>query len=321
MIKHILVPLDGSSLAECVLPHMLAVAGSMGSKVTLLQVLEQNSIPDQTPVVDPLEWHIHKTKSNTYLTSVAERLQGFGLSVDCALVEGQAADQIIAYANIHDIDLIALSSHGLSGLSKWNVSSVVQKIILRSYKSILLVRAYQPVSDELGKLQYHRLLVPLDCSQRAECILPITTNLARQFQSQVLLTHVVSIPEMSQRGPLTQEDHALITKVVDRNKKEASRYFDHLQSKLMSGSYEIQQRLIVGEHTATILHDMISKEMIDLVLLTAHGFSRGKKWPHGGVTTSFIIYGSTPLIIMQDLTQEEAEKFPAEMAFQHGGGH
>ena len=53
MINHILVPLDGSSLAECVLPHMLAVARSMESKITLLQVLGQNILPDQSQVIDP----------------------------------------------------------------------------------------------------------------------------------------------------------------------------------------------------------------------------------------------------------------------------
>ena len=80
--------------------------------------------------------------------------------------------------------LIILSSHGQSGLSEWNVSSVVQKIVLRARTSIMIVRAYQRIPPETAGLRYRRILVPLDGSQRAECVLPVAVTLARSHEAK-----------------------------------------------------------------------------------------------------------------------------------------
>ena len=168
MFNHILVPLDGSSLAECVLPHAIAVARIFKSKVTLLRVLEKTHSADRTQPIDLLSWQIGKSEATAYLMGVTTRLRSNGLDAEVALLEGQAAASIIQFARINSVDLIILSSHGQSGLSGWNVSSVVQKVILRAYMPVMIVRAYQQASCELVGVRYRRLFVPLDCSQRAE---------------------------------------------------------------------------------------------------------------------------------------------------------
>jgi nucleotide-binding universal stress UspA family protein len=318
MLERMLVPLDGSSLAECVLPHAVALARAFGSRITLLQVLERAHAADQTRSVDPLGWHIRKAEAGAYLDGLVARLQEAGLRTEKRLLEGQAAERIVEFAHGQNVGLILLSSHGRSGLSDWNVSSVVEKIILRACMPTMIVRAYQPVSSGLTGLRYRQVLVPLDCSQRAECVLPLATTLAHFHESQVLLAHVVCRPEMVRRAPLTQEEVELANCLTERNREEASKCLERLRSEL---SPDVQTHLLGSDSAAAALHDLVKQEDIDLVVLSAHGYSGGTKWPYGSVTLNFIVYGTTPLLIVQDLSQDELGKTQAEMAARERRGH
>lgn len=316
MINHILVPLDGSALAECVLPHALAVAQAFGAQVTLLHVLEPTQIPGQPRTVDPVYWHIRKAEGEAYLDSIVTRLQSAGLQARHAVLEGQPAQHVIEYARDNSVDLVILSSHGSSGLSGWNVSSVVQKIILRIGRTILLVRAYQQVSTPESGLRYRRLLAPLDGSQRAEWVLPLASNLALAHKAQLLLAHVIHKPEMPRHAPLTPEEIELVNRLTEHNRAEAVKYLDQLRARLPG---DVETRLIPGVNVLVTLHELAEQEKVDLVVLNAHGYSGETRWPYGSTVTSFIAYGSTPLLIMQDVLPEEMGPTQAEVAAQAFG--
>ncbi len=318
MLDHILVPLDGSSLAECVLPHTVALAQAFDARVTLLRVLGRTQVADRTQSIDPLDWHIRKAEAGSYLDQVVARLQKADLRAKKAIVEGRAAERIIEFARDQNVSLIILSSHGRSGLSGWNVSSVVQKIVLRACMPTMIVRAYQSVDRDLAGLRYRRMLLPLDCSQRAECVLPLATTLARFQKSQLLLAHVVCKPEMVRRALPTQEEIELLNQLTEHNRLEANRYLEQLQSQL---SLDVHLRLPIDDNAAAALHRMVEQETIDLVVLSAHGHSGETKWPYGSVTLNFIAYGATPLLIVQDLSQDELESTQAEMAAREYKGH
>ena len=155
LINHILVPLDGSTLAECVLPHVIAIAPITHARVTLVRVMEPLQNDRGSRPVDPIEWHLQKQNSEKYLEQIAGQLKASGiLGVEQAVLEGSPANSVVDFARGNNVDLIVLSTHGQSGLSGWNVSSVVQKILLRSYKSILLVRlSARLLGNDEGPLQ------------------------------------------------------------------------------------------------------------------------------------------------------------------------
>lgn len=318
MFDHILVPLDGSPLAECVLPHAVAVAQAFDARVTLVQVLERAGAPGRTRPVDLLEWQVSRREAGAYLDRLGTRLQEAGLRAESALLEGPAAERIIAFAHAQDVNLITLSSHGRSGLSGWNVSSVVQKIILRAYVPAMIVRAYQPATHDLTGLRYRRLLVPLDCSQRAECVLPLATTLARFHNLELLLVHVVSRPEMIRRAPPTEQDLELVNRITERNRLEATRYFEQLRDWL---SLDVRTLVLASDNAAETLQDLVEQEGADLVVLSAHGYSGATKWPYGSMAINFIAYGTTPLVIVQDVTPGEVERTQAEMATREYKGH
>jgi nucleotide-binding universal stress UspA family protein len=318
MFEHILVPLDGSPLAECVLPHTVAVASAFESEVMLLRVLEQPAAVGRSLFSDLAQWRFGQVEAKAYLGEWTDRLQAAGLRTTNAILEGQAAERIVEFAHDHDVSLILLSSHGRSGLSEWNVSSVVQKIILRAYTSVMVVRAYQPVASALTGMHYQRVLAPLDCSQRAECVLPRAAALARAHEAELLLAHVVSRPEVPHRAPLSQDVIELVNRLTEHNRIEATRYLEELRSQL---SPDIQTRLLISDDAPATLHELVAQENVDMVMLSAHGYSSGTRWPYGSMVLNFIAYGTTPLLIVQDLSMDEIERTQAEIAARGHKGH
>jgi nucleotide-binding universal stress UspA family protein len=171
-----------------------------------------------------MKWRIQQAEAQAYLNKAARRLSDAGQPTDVVILEGTAASRIIQFAHARTVGLIILSTHGRSGLSAWNVSGTVQKVLQRAYVPVMLVRAHQPPAADLAGLRYRRLLVPLDGSQRAECVVPLATRLSRSHGSALLLTHVVCRPQTPCQFPLEPGDRELADRLTERNRVEAERY-------------------------------------------------------------------------------------------------
>ncbi len=318
MLHHILVPLDGSQLAECVLPHTVALGRALDARVTLLRAVGRSTLEGDAEFISPLEWDLLRLEAEAYLGEVASRLHDAGLQTEKVLMEGEPAECIIEFVRDQAVDLIVMSSHGRSGLSGWNISSVVQKVTLRVYATMMIVRAYRPATDDLTGLRYRRLLVPVNGSQRAECVLPWATQLANFHQCPLLLANVVSEPEIPRHVPLTEEEIELRERIIELNRRKSAEYLEALKSRL---PVDVQTRLLSSEHPAEVLHQLADEEEVDIVLLSAHGYSGKAQWPYGNTTLNFIAYGTTPLLIVQDVPLEEVEMTTAEIAAIGSKGH
>jgi nucleotide-binding universal stress UspA family protein len=321
MINHILVPLDGSALAECVLPHVSAIALAVNARITLLHVVDVRPEIRGEQAIDPLDWDLKRREAEIYLDSIGTRVRAANLEVNEVMLDGSAAQCIIDFAHHKNVDLIALSTHGQSGLSGWNISSVVHKIILRSFKSILLVRAYRSQTMEFAQTLYKRLFVGLDCSTRAEYILPLALELTQFHHAQLILGTIIRKPELVHRFPLTDDELELVARIADRNYRVARHYFEQLVSQFAAQGIDLQTRLVVSDNMTASLHDMVEQENPDLVMLVAHGHSGEGRWPYGSIAASFIAYGTTALMIMQDLSADEIRQTRAEMAAHETRGH
>ena len=322
MINHILVPLDGSTLAECVLPHVAAIAPVSNAHITLLHVMQPLQAGHGSSAVDPVEWHMQKQNLEKYLEKIVGQLNDAGiLGVEGVILEGNAANSVVDFARSHNVDLIVLSTHGQSGLSRWNVSSVVQKILLGSYRSLLLIRAYERSSTAVTKVRYRRLFVGMDGSSRSEFVLPFAISLAEFHNSQVILETVIEKPQIVGRLPLSNEDKALINHLIEKNYEDATHYLQQLVTQFSMKDLKLRAHVSIGDHALAVLHDMAEESNADLVLLVAHGHSGERRWPYGSVTTSFIAYGNSSLLIMQDLAETEIHQTRAEMAIREIQGH
>jgi nucleotide-binding universal stress UspA family protein len=211
---------------------------------------------------------------------------------------------------------MVISSHGRGGLSGWNVSGTVQKIIVRAYVSVMIVRAYQPRGAGLQDIACRRLLLALDGSMRAESALPPAIQLARFYSCQLVVASVVSKPEVTRHRPLTSEERELVDRITSLNRSEAANYLSRLSSRLSAEGIDIDTRLLTGVSVAALLQELVQQEEADLVVLSAHGSSGVSKWPYGGLATNFIAYGTTPLLIIQDLRAGNLLPSAAELAAQ-----
>ena len=308
MFNTILVPLDGSQLAECVLPHVVAIAHSFDSEITLLRLLEKKQTGTSAQLFDLLNWQINKTKAALYLEGTKAQFQELRLRARTTVLEGLEAEGITEYAQNQGMKLIILSSHGRNGLTQWGISNVTQKVILSAQTSLLIVRAHQQdiqASELSKKTLYQRILAPLDGSQRAENILPIITQLAQFHTSQIHLVQVVQTPEMARQMPPAREDIDLSNRVVERNREEAERYLEQVKSRSVLEGIAVQTHLITSDNAAVALHQLAEQERIELVALSAHGYSGNRQWPYGSMVNNFIMYGKAPLLIVQDLPAKQ----------------
>jgi nucleotide-binding universal stress UspA family protein len=316
MFDTILVPLDGSQLADCVLPHVVAIADSFNSEITLLRMLEKNQGGTSAQLFDLLNWQINKTRATLYLEKTKARLQESRTGVRTVVMEGLVAEGIIEYAQNKGMKLIILSSHGRNGLTQWGISSITQKIILSAQTSLLIVRAYQYGihSGELSKSPlYQRILVPLDGSQRAENVLPIITQLAQVHKSQIHLVQVIQTPEMARQMPPAIEDIELSSQIVARNREEAERYLEQVKSRSYLEGIAVQTHLMTSDNAAVALHQLVEQEHIDMVTLSAHGYSGNHQWPYGSMVNNFIIHGIVSLLIVQDLPLPKQDIPPLQL--------
>jgi nucleotide-binding universal stress UspA family protein len=318
MFKRILLPLDSSKLAECVLPHLVAIARTCEPEVLLIRVSEPFGVTARLRMIDPVDWQIRKAEADSYLSGIATRLQNAGLRASTHLYDGRPAEQIIEVAHSWNADLILMSSHGQSGLSPWNVSSVVQQVILRAHRSLMIIRAYQPVTTDLTGLRYRKIFLPLDGSQRAEMPLMLAESLARAHSSEILAAHIVRQPELPRRTSASQEDLLLVNQLTERNRAEALKYLEDLKSRI---NMSIQTKLEVSPSISRSLHQIADENDVDLTILSAHGYSGDTRWPYGSVGLGFIVYGSTPLLILQDLPTNRIEPTQAEIAARETVGH
>ena len=118
MFDPILVPLDGSLLAECVLSQVIAIGQAFDAKIVLLHVLDKTPVEASAQLFDLLNWQINKTEAKLYLERIRARLEKSGLQTTAIVLEGLVAETITEFAQSQEIKLIILSSHGSSGLRK-----------------------------------------------------------------------------------------------------------------------------------------------------------------------------------------------------------
>ncbi len=322
MFDPILVPLDGSQLAECVLPHIVAIASPFDAEITLLRMLEKNQNGVSAQLFDLLNWQINKTKAALYLEKTKQQLQETRVRARSVVLEGLVAEGITEYAKNQGMKLIILSSHGHSGMTQWGISSVTQKIILSAPTSVLIVRAHQQSqTNRLSEnLLYKRILVPLDGSQRAENVFPIITRLANFYKSQIHLVQVIQSPEMARQMPPICEDIELSKRVIARNREEAGHYLEQIKSRSILDGISVQTHLITDDNAAVALHRLGEQEQVDMVALSAHGYSGNHTWPYGSMVNNFIMYSKVPLLVVQDQPVKQ-EPIPQEQPIREHPEH
>ena len=356
MFNRILVTLDGSSLAERAIPHAEKFARIFGSSIVLLQVLDPTSYHENPNPVDPLSWQIRKAEADMYMQKIAEKVrknlqegtpQNQGLNdvkdrVEYCIREGKTAENIVNFAHSEDIDLLVISTHGSGGLSRWNVSSVTQKVINLIYLPVLIVRAYCQQGTEDTKIHYRRILLPIDSSRRAECSLSAGIALARGeistgsrpktrslshhgneivpalLPTKLLLAAVIKPPELPIPEPYPNEIDELSQQLMEASRLAVSNYLNEMKARL---AVDCEICVLENISVSSAIQELASREEeIDLVVLCAHGHTGQFAWPYGSVTRNYLEHGTKSVLVIQDVPRSQVQPTVAEIAAEKSGG-
>ncbi|RMD59373.1 universal stress protein [Candidatus Parcubacteria bacterium] len=138
MYKKILVPLDGSAVAEVALPHAIEMAKIFQAELILLRVAFVHFLPGS----DPVELESAAVReSEAYLERLAQRLSAEGLKVHTVVRYGKAAEEIIDHAAENQVSVIVMATHGRSGVGRWLLGSTAEKVLRGTEVPVLLIRA------------------------------------------------------------------------------------------------------------------------------------------------------------------------------------
>ncbi len=147
MYEEILVPLDGSELAEAALPHARALAKAFDSRVTLISILEPAAVFSQPGMVGPVITVSGGTDEEMatlreYLDNIAGNLSKEGINIRVVIRQGDPASEVVDYATSNHEDIIVMSTHGRSGIQRWVYGSVADKVLRSATMPVLLIRAH-----------------------------------------------------------------------------------------------------------------------------------------------------------------------------------
>jgi nucleotide-binding universal stress UspA family protein len=299
MIQRILVPVDGSPLAEQALGQAVAMAGAFDAEVLLLRVQEPEA--GTGGFSDSVSWRLRRAEASSCLEQLAERLRPGGRRVTTVLAEGRAAEEILRAARDRPADLVVLSTHGSGGHSRFHLGSTAHKVIAGSGVSVLIVRASEERGAGPDEARHERIMVPYDGSQRAQWALGLSSSIARALGSELLLVHVVDTRELQGQAPTTPEERDLARRVADRDRGLATEYLGHMKQVLSGSNIAVRTRLVDSPNVAEALCRLAEDERVSLVVMSAHGSSGAAPWSYGSVADRLIAYGTTPLLVFQDL--------------------
>jgi nucleotide-binding universal stress UspA family protein len=315
MYQRILVPLDGSHLAEQVLAWVEILAKGMQSRVELLRVIEPPppGLSDSVHGIYP-----HRVSASigshaqNYLESLAIPLRQNGLSVSSAVQEGNPAPAIASEAAKEPDTLIAMTTHGRSGIGRWLLGSVTDKVLRATTNPLLLVRAYdQENPPEAVKLQ--SIIVPLDGSSIAEQILPHTVSLARALKLRVLL--VRATPSLGEYHRYVEhyplDSSSTISKMYEEFSREedarAMQYLHQVKERLnRQRVFSAEERLLKG-HAAEAIVEVARETPHSLVAMTTQGRSGIGRWLVGSVADRVVRHSRDLVLVVR-----AAEELPKE---------
>jgi nucleotide-binding universal stress UspA family protein len=300
MVRSILVPLDGSELSEGVLPYVHRIAVANDADVELLSIADPLSWGEFPTNLDPNQ--VTKRLAG-YLNATQQTLEAEGLRVRSAVVFGREAETILSWASDHDADLIAMSTHGRSGVSRWALGSVTDKVLHGTHRPLLVVRA---TGSRSQAPEIKRIIVPLDGSELSASILPFVEKFAAALDASLLLHTVVpSPPYYMYPGPemATPAAGAVLEGLVAAFKSQLGDTKARIQSR---SDLDVVSVVTVGATVDTIV-STAREEGADLIAIATHGRSGIGRWVLGSVADGVVRRSHLPCLVVRPTDVQDVE--------------
>jgi nucleotide-binding universal stress UspA family protein len=296
MFKHILVPLDGSKLAEAALPAAASLARTLRAPATLLHIIEQDA---------PQEVHNdrHLTKpgeAKAYLVETAKRAFAPGSKVDTHVHTAAVADvvrSIVSHAQEEmQPDLIVLCSHGRSGMRDLVSSSIAQQVVAESTIPVLLIK---PQESGPAPFDVRKILVPLDNESVHDASLPYAEELARAYSAELDLVCVIPTPgtlsgEKAAAGSMLPATARLY---LDMREENARQHFQEHLEDFKRKKIQATAKIARGDPAAVITKTADEVEA-DVIVFGTHGKAGLEAFWTGSVAANVARRTAIPLLLI-----------------------
>jgi nucleotide-binding universal stress UspA family protein len=300
-LRSILVPLDGSTLAEQALPIAVAIAERARCKIKL--VLVHQSLPgvEATPADTRMELAMEKANRDYLRSVVARYRERLGRTLTSAVLEGPVAATLARYARELSADLIVMTTHGRGGLRRAWLGSVGDQVIRTSEVPILVVRAHgqnQTPSVDLGEI-----MVPLDGSPLAEAVLEPVTALARLWDAEISLVQVVS-PVILTGDPLLPFPNGYSDEIMTVRREAAQDYIRDVAERLRETGVKASGVAVIGGGVAETLMDLARPDRVSLIATATHGRGGVRRLVLGSVADKLVRGAQVPVLVVRPQRKE-----------------
>jgi nucleotide-binding universal stress UspA family protein len=297
MFTKILIPLDGSKTSEKVLPLARILATTLKLPIEFLEVVDISAATahlasDKARYLDSLIAE-GESMSREHLKEVAANFSGS--KIVCSVERGKPADVIIEKAALDPGTLIAMATHGRSGVNRWLLGSVAEKVLRGSRSPLFLVRASEEdTTDSTAMIK--SILVPLDGSELAESVLPTVVEVAKALDIEVVLCRAYELAASAYYGSedyLPNYDAMLL-----RLKAEMESYLKEKADWLtVCGLTHVSWVAFEGP-SAEQIADYSRKHPDAIVIMCTHGRSGVSRWVLGSVTEKVVRHSGDPVLVL-----------------------
>lgn len=302
MYERILVPLDGSKVAEAVLPSVAWLARGLGAQVTLLNVAEplhrQGGVHPirrfRLANINILE-ETAETEQKVYLHGVVKWLGKRRVAATPVVVTGDASREIVDQAEKYGCDLVAMSTRGRSGLGRTVLGSVTDAVIRSSRLPILVAGPKGSGEPQAEGTRVERVLVPLDGSPLAEMALLYVEEMATRLSLELILIRVVESPAWTHDG---ERLHPAVASFMEKElETRAAEYLETTAGKLRGKGISTQCSVLSGNPAPAIVNHVQATESA-MVAIATHGRSGLGRLLAGSVAGTVIRSLHTPVLVV-----------------------
>ncbi len=324
MIRHILVPLDGSHLAATALPYATTLARASDARITLLAVVA--SLPERAgiPSVAAQEGDgRHVTESTAYLESVASAMRADGLAVTTVVRHGNPASEILAASEDEECSLIVISTHGRTGLERLRMGSVAQHVMRHAIIPTLVVRPGDDAATD-GVATITEITITLDGSTLAEEALPDAVQIATALAIPLTLLRVIpNLTAMASSGwGVGYSAYYPATEEMERDEEHAvEEYLDALAMRLRASGIAVgtRQERGVTSRPAEAIAAVLAEQPAGLVIMASHGRGGVLCWVLGSTAEEVLDHAPCPILIVRAGTAAVGSEAASRSAVQYAG--
>lgn len=318
-MKTMLVPLDGSQLAEQILPFVRLLAPLMHAEVHLLRVVSDTGLEEEEnpffanvaaaygygaehsmKILERNQravWERLREEAEGYLTARAEQLRADGLEVRFDAMIGPPAEMILDAANADHISLLAMATHGYGGLRRWALGSVTDRLVHTSPAPMLVVRGREHALADLPP--FRRILVPIDGSDLSQKALPMAIDLACLTRADLVLVRAIT-PMVEAYPGTTLSGHMLSPdgEVLEMLRADAHYQLEQIAARIQAPDVHITLDVLYG-YPAEVIVEEAQRHETDLIVMATHGYSGLRRWALGSVADKVLHATATPIVLVR----------------------